>query len=229
MLQHNGSLTIETEPGGVVPYDQSDAITSASIPPLRLPYPVDTVVAHESIPRVDAEIGRLYLGARAVHADGMELAASSPRRPLSTIFADYRTERHGDDFSDAAFWEANFDPPSIREEAYKAPEGMSLEEYVRWVRPQFERPVTADNEHTMWLPYGTSAAGSGRFSDAVQYGWDTYFTVKGLTADGKMDRALDLVDNNDYLIRQYGYTPNAPRPTWQPGHTRLTSLMRSVH
>ncbi|HEU5074330.1 MAG TPA: trehalase family glycosidase, partial [Polyangiaceae bacterium] len=49
----------------------------------------------------------------------------------------------------------------------------------------------------------------GRFNEL--YGWDSYFHVLGLLADGKAPLARDVVDNQLYEVRHYGKVLNANR------------------
>jgi alpha,alpha-trehalase len=69
----------------------------------------------------------------------------------------------------------------------------------------------------------------GRFNE--MYGWDSYFMVLGLLADGKADLARSMVDNFVYEIRHFGKTLNANRTYYltrsQPPF--LTSMMLAVY
>jgi len=49
----------------------------------------------------------------------------------------------------------------------------------------------------------------GRFNE--MYGWDSYFILLGLLADGRLDLARDLTDNQLYEVRHYGGVLNANR------------------
>jgi alpha,alpha-trehalase len=49
----------------------------------------------------------------------------------------------------------------------------------------------------------------GRFNE--MYGWDSYFILRGLLADDRLDLARGLVDNAIYVIEHYGATLNANR------------------
>ncbi len=69
----------------------------------------------------------------------------------------------------------------------------------------------------------------GRFNE--MYGWDSYFIVLGLVADGKIALAKGIVDNLVYEIQHYGKILNANRTYYltrsQPPF--LTSAMRAVY
>ena len=49
----------------------------------------------------------------------------------------------------------------------------------------------------------------GRFNE--MYGWDSYFILLGLLADGRLDLARDVTDNQLYQVRHYGGVLNANR------------------
>lgn len=49
----------------------------------------------------------------------------------------------------------------------------------------------------------------GRFNEL--YGWDSYFIVLGLLADGRVELARDITDNLLYEVRHYGTVLNANR------------------
>ena len=63
------------------------------------------------------------------------------------------------------------------------------------------------------------------------YGWDSYFIIRGLIDDGRMDLARDIVDNFFFEIDHYGGVLNANRTYYltrsQPPF--LTSMIRAVY
>jgi alpha,alpha-trehalase len=69
----------------------------------------------------------------------------------------------------------------------------------------------------------------GRFNE--MYGWDSYFIVLGLVADGREDLARGMVENFWFEIEHYGAVLNANRTYFltrsQPPF--LTSMMRAVY
>lgn len=69
----------------------------------------------------------------------------------------------------------------------------------------------------------------GRFNE--MYGWDSYFQIRGLLQDQKLELALGLVDNLVYEITHYGKILNANRTYYlsrsQPPF--LTSMIREVY
>ena len=68
----------------------------------------------------------------------------------------------------------------------------------------------------------------GRFNE--MYGWDSYFILRGLIADERLELAQGLVDNALYVIEHYGATLNANRSYYltrsQPPF--ITSMIRTL-
>jgi alpha,alpha-trehalase len=69
----------------------------------------------------------------------------------------------------------------------------------------------------------------GMFNE--MYGWDSYFIIRGLIEDGRLNLARDIVDNFFFEIDQYGGVLNANRTYYltrsQPPF--LTSMIRAVY
>ncbi len=69
----------------------------------------------------------------------------------------------------------------------------------------------------------------GRFNE--MYGWDSYFIVRGLVRDGRLDLAKGMVENFFFEIEHYGTILNANRSYYlsrsQPPF--LTSMIRAVY
>ena len=69
-------------------------------------------------------------------------------------------------------------------------------------------PTKVDRPGILYLPRPYVVPG-GRFNE--MYGWDSYFIVVGLLADGEIALAKDMVDNFIYEIEHYGTILNANR------------------
>ena len=69
----------------------------------------------------------------------------------------------------------------------------------------------------------------GRFNE--MYGWDSYFIIRGLVRDNRVELARDMVENFFFEIAQYGEVLNANRSYYlsrsQPPF--LTSMIYSVY
>jgi alpha,alpha-trehalase len=76
----------------------------------------------------------------------------------------------------------------------------------------------------LYLPKDFVVPG-GRFNE--QYGWDSYFTVRGLLQDGQVGLAGDMVDNLLFEVEQYGKVLNANR-SYYYGRSSPPFLGRAV-
>jgi len=80
----------------------------------------------------------------------------------------------------------------------------------------------------LYLPHQYVVPG-GRFNE--MYGWDSYFIVRGLLRDGRVDMAKNMVENFLFEIEHYGTILNANRSYYlsrsQPPF--LTSMILAVH
>jgi alpha,alpha-trehalase len=80
----------------------------------------------------------------------------------------------------------------------------------------------------LYLPHAYVVPG-GRFNE--MYGWDSYFIVRGLLADGEVTRARDMVDDSIYEVQRFGKVLNANR-TYYLGRSQpplLTAMIRAVY
>ena len=95
-------------------------------------------------------------------------------------------------------------------EATMAPEDLArieLRTLAAGVGPGGTAAAPAD-PGLLYLPRPYVVPG-GRFNE--MYGWDSYFILVGLLADGETDRARDMVENFLYEIEHYGTILNANR------------------
>ena len=90
------------------------------------------------------------------------------------------------------------------------------------------RPEELARPGLLYLPNRYVVPG-GRFNE--MYGWDSYFIVLGLTADGRTELARGMVENFFYEIEHYGALLNANRTYFltrsQP--PLLAEMIREVH
>jgi alpha,alpha-trehalase len=89
-------------------------------------------------------------------------------------------------------------------------------------------PGTLPAQGLLYLEHPYVVPG-GRFNE--MYGWDSYFIIRGLVRDGRVDLARGMVENFFFEIAQYGEVLNANRSYYlsrsQPPF--LTSMILSVY
>jgi alpha,alpha-trehalase len=76
----------------------------------------------------------------------------------------------------------------------------------------------------LYLPHPYVVSGT-RFNE--QYGWDSYFIVRGLLADGQVAAARAMTDNLLYEVDHYGKVLNANR-VWSLGRSQPPFLSRMI-
>jgi alpha,alpha-trehalase len=89
-------------------------------------------------------------------------------------------------------------------------------------------PGTLHEQGLLYLDHPYVVPG-GRFNE--MYGWDSYFIIRGLVRDNRVDLARDMVENFFFEIQNYGEVLNANRSYYlsrsQPPF--LTSMIYSVY
>jgi alpha,alpha-trehalase len=89
-------------------------------------------------------------------------------------------------------------------------------------------PRTIQPQGLLFLAHPYVVPG-GRFNE--MYGWDSYFIIRGLLRDGRLDLARDMVENFFFEIEHYGGVLNANRTYYlsrsQPPF--LTSMILGVY
>jgi len=92
---------------------------------------------------------------------------------------------------------------------------ITLQEYIdknikECIRYNPENRDTKNTNKLIGLPYPyTVPCASGVFQEL--YYWDTYFINKGLIEYGMLEQAINNANNMFYLIKKYGFMPNANR------------------
>lgn len=177
-------------------------------PQLREAVPT-TEIDPMSIAPDPGEMGPLYIEAREFFSDGMLLACSNPKRPYAEIVEEYTKHRSDPGFSPVNFWNTNFDVPKPEADLYKAPDGMSLDEYTLDIRPRFIHSKDDIDSVDVEMPYDRSVAGAGRSGFGKHsFLWDGYHMAVGYRADKRWDLILNIADNTEYQINTFGYGLN---------------------
>ncbi|HKW57489.1 MAG TPA: trehalase family glycosidase [Candidatus Acidoferrum sp.] len=118
-------------------------------------------------------------------------------------------------------------PPSVQQLAAKC--GVQVRHLPQAIHRLGEMdPAKIHPEGLLFLENRYVVPG-GRFNE--MYGWDSYFIVRGLVRDGRIDLAKGMVENFFFEIEHYGAVLNANRSYYltrsQPPF--LTSMIRAVY
>lgn len=144
-----------------------------------------------------------------VFADGKTFVDCVPKYPTDEILAKFEAARGTEDFDLETFVEENFNLPKQYASGFKSDTARSAIEHINSLWPVLTRQPDADDAGTLIpLPHPYIVPG-GRFGEI--YYWDSYFTMLGLQAAGKVDMIENMVDNFAYLIDTVGFIPNGNR------------------
>lgn len=125
------------------------------------------------------------------------------------LLQQYETASTHPDFDIAAFVKANFDLPKKYSSGFQADTSRSVAEHINSLWPILTRQADEVGSSTLLpLPKPYIVPG-GRFGEI--YYWDSYFTILGLQAAGKVAMIENMADNFAALIDREGYIPNGNR------------------
>ncbi len=167
-----------------------------------------------------------------VFADSKTFPDCVPRRPPDDILADYRARRDDPGFSLAHFVGENFTIEAVHASHYVSDPASTLLDHIHGLWPVLTRQPRDHPSFCSLLPLPNSyVVPGGRFGEL--YYWDSYFTMLGLAAGGRLDLLQAMADNFAYLIDTYGHVPNGTRSYYlsrsQPPVFALMTDLFDVH
>jgi len=127
---------------------------------------------------------------------------------LDAINEAFFKEKDTEGFDLKAFVSKYFELPINRTAAYESNKNHSINEHLQTLWAILTREPEQENSSLIPLPKPYIVPG-GRFGEV--YYWDSYFTMLGLRASGKIDMIKSMVDNFSYLIDKIGHIPNGNR------------------
>lgn len=131
-----------------------------------------------------------------------------PKSPAETILAAYEQVRNQPGFDLKNFVSEHFEFPENPETGYESGE-KTIRQHLDELWNVLQRSPDDGRESTLIpLPYPYIVPG-GRFREV--YYWDSYFTMLGLKASGRVDIIEGMVDNFAWLIDTLGFIPNGNR------------------
>ena len=144
-----------------------------------------------------------------VFPDGKTFVDASPKKVTDEIMTQYQQLRSEPDFNLAQFVNIYFDPPKKYSTGFKADVSLPVEQHINLLWDVLTRqPDKADKGSLFPLSHPYIVPG-GRFGEI--YYWDSYFTMLGLQADGKIEMIENMIKNFAYLIDKIGFIPNGNR------------------
>lgn len=159
----------------------------------------------------DERYGELFVEVQMnqVFHDGKTFVDCVPKYPTDEILDKYKAASEMSDFNLKEFVLENFELPKQYASGFVSDTGRSAIEHLNALWPVLTRQPDADDAGTLIpLPHPYIVPG-GRFGEV--YYWDSYFTMLGLQAAGKMEMIENMVDNFAHLIDTVGFIPNGNR------------------
>ena len=150
--------------------------------------------------------------------DGKQIADLIPRKKPKKILKGYANYKDKADFDLKGFVETNFEYTSARNSDFKSDTSKNVEDHIESLWPyllrEADKPIKGSS--LIPLPYPYIVPG-GRFQEI--YYWDSYFTMLGLVASGRLDIVESMVANFAHLIQTIGHIPNGNR-TYYSGRSQ---------
>ncbi len=164
----------------------------------------------------DTIYGDLFVAVQAgqVFDDSKTFVDSIPKSDPAEILEAYRRERESEEFDLTAFVRRNFEIPALVEADFDSQLHAGAHRPVRehiellWDVLQREPDRHEAQSSLISLPEPYIVPG-GRFREV--YYWDSYFTMLGLAAAGRIQLMEHMVANFAFLIDQIGFVPNGNR------------------
>ena len=152
---------------------------------------------------VDVQLG-------AVFADSKTFVDCVPHEAPERVLAAYREARAQPGFDLRAFVYHHFAVPEVQESHYVADPRRGLAEHIDQLWPVLTREPREHPPFSTHLPLKQAyVVPGGRFAEL--YYWDSYFTMLGFRAAGRLDLLHAMANNFAHLIDTYGHVPNGTR------------------
>jgi alpha,alpha-trehalase len=132
----------------------------------------------------------------------------TPKSTPEDILADYESAHAQPGFNLKDFVAAHFEFPNDPATGYDSA-NRPLLEHLNELWTVLQRGPDEVQESTLIPLPGRYIVPGGRFREV--YYWDSYFTMLGLKASGRVDLIEDMVDNFAWLIDELGFIPNGNR------------------
>lgn len=160
----------------------------------------------------DALYGELFFAVQAgrVFADSKTFVDSIPKGSPYAILNAYLRDCRSAEFDLAAFVEQNFELPALGESDFEADKRRPVREHIEQLWNVLQREADPKQAHSSLLPLPNPyIVPGGRFREI--YYWDSYFTMLGLAAAGRVEMIENMIANFAYLIDEIGFVPNGNR------------------
>ncbi|MBI2731243.1 MAG: alpha,alpha-trehalase TreF [Sphingobacteriales bacterium] len=149
----------------------------------------------------DVQSGKIF-------SDGKTFSDCVPKYDLDEINKAYRQQKGTPGFDLKEFVLQNFKLPVVPQSNFETDITRPVEEHINKLWDVLTRQPDNQSSSLIPLPHPYIVPG-GRFREI--YYWDSYFTMLGLQASGRIDMIENMIDNFSHLIDTIGYIPNGNR------------------
>lgn len=157
--------------------------------------------------------GELYskIQTKRIFNDSKTFVDSIPLKRPSVIKKKFRHLKNSRNFDLKGFIIENFKLPEDEKIKLNLPRNRSMEEHIELLWDFLKRSANKNiKDFSTLIPLPNSyIIPGGRFREI--YYWDTYFTMQGLLACGKVRLVENMLNNFAYLIEKIGHIPNGNR------------------
>ena len=165
-----------------------------------------------------------------IFADEKTFVDCLPKHPLEEINKKYQLEKDSPGFNLKEFILSHFDLPLSYGADYRSDRGKTVEQNLETLWSFLTRQPDAKAGSLIPLPFPYIVPG-GRFGEI--YYWDSYFTMLGLQASGRIELIHSMVSNFSHLIDTIGYIPNGNRAYYlgrsqPPFYSLMVGLLADV-
>jgi alpha,alpha-trehalase len=171
----------------------------------------------------DVQMSRIF-------ADEKTFVDCLPKHPLEEVNKRYQLEKDSPGFNLKEFILSHFDLPQSYGADYRSDRRKTVEQNLETLWSFLTRQPDAKAGSLIPLPFPYIVPG-GRFGEI--YYWDSYFTMLGLQASGRIELIHSMVSNFSHLIDTIGYIPNGNRAYYlgrsqPPFYSLMVGLLASV-
>ncbi len=146
-----------------------------------------------------------------IFKDSKTFVDSIPRKKPAEVKKEFNKLIKNKGFNPKDFILENFRIPEEEEIILDLPPKRDMEEHIELLWKYLERPAGKNkNDYSTLIPLPNPyIIPGGRFREI--YYWDTFFTMQGLLACGKIKITENMLNNFVYLIDLLGHIPNGNR------------------
>lgn len=143
-----------------------------------------------------------------IFPDGKTFVDCSHALELSAIHQLYEEQKISAGFNLEKFVTKHFTPPKTYSTKYVSVTGRPIVEHLQMLWNELTRQPEEEESSLIQLPHPYIVPG-GRFREIFY--WDSYFTMLGLQASGRIEMIQNMINNFSFLIDKFGYIPNGNR------------------